>query len=276
MTPGGTEPQSLIDAHFGETADYWRDVYAHDGLQGLIYRERMQTALAWIDALRLPSRTRVLEVGCGAGLATLELARRGFAVESIDSSGDMVAAATHQVAEAGLGEAVDVRIADVHALPYPAESFGLVIALGVLPWLHSPERAVQELARVLTPGGHAVVTADNRLRLNMLVEPAENPLLTPVKIVWRASRGARGAPPLGAVPRLYTPSRVDRMLRSAGLEPERRTTVGYGPFSFRWRPVLGERAGLRLHFWLERLAGRGLPRLRRTGWHYVVSARRRT
>jgi SAM-dependent methyltransferase len=170
---------------------------------------------------------------------------------------------------------VDVSIADVHALPHQAGRFALVIALGVFPWLHSPERAVQELARVLAPAGHAVVTADNRLRLNMLVEPAENPLLVPLKVAWRAARRAWGAPPLGAVPRLYTPRRVDHMLRTAGLQPERRTTVGFGPFTFRWRPVLGDRAGLRLHFLLQRLAGRGLPRLRRVGWHYVVSARRR-
>jgi SAM-dependent methyltransferase len=276
MTPADTEPQVLIDARFGEAAGYWRDVYAHEGLQGLVYRERMKAALAWIDALRLAPGARVLEVGCGAGHTTVELARRGLTVTSSDSSEDMVSAASRQVAEAGLADAVTMDVADVHALPHPDDSFALVVALGVFPWLHSPELAVQELARVLAPDGHAVVTADNALRLNMLIEPAQNPLLVPLKLAWRAARRALGSPPDEMVPRLYTPSSVDRMLRTAGLEPERRTTVGYGPFTFRWRPVLGDRTGLRLHFWLQGLAGRGVPGLRRAGWHYVVSARRRS
>src|SRR3954462_10552822 len=92
ITPAsGTQSQTVIDAHFGQTADYWRDVYEHEGLQGLVYRERMQAALAWVDELGLPQGSRVLEVGSGAGLATVELARRGFTVEATDSSAAMAA-----------------------------------------------------------------------------------------------------------------------------------------------------------------------------------------
>jgi ubiquinone/menaquinone biosynthesis C-methylase UbiE len=267
----GRGSQGPVDEHFSEGASYWLDIYNARSLQGFVYRERTRIALAWVDALGLAAGARVLEVGCGAGFATVELARRGFAVESVDSSGDMVAAASRRVEEAGLLDGVTLSVADVHALPYESESFALVIGLGVLPWLHSPELAIRELARVLVPDAHAIVTADNRLRLNMLLEPAENPLVVPLKRVWRAARSA----PRGVVSHLYTPSRVDSMLASAGLEPERRATIGFGPFTFVWRPVLGNRIGFRLHFWLERLANRRAPRLRRLGWHYVVSARRR-
>lgn len=265
------DSQAPVDAHFGEIAAYWREVYADGGLQSLIYRERMNTALAWIDDLGLPAGTKVLEVGCGAGLATVELARRGFEVESTDSSRDMVAAASRLVAEAGLADRVNLVVADVHALPHDPESFTVVVALGVLPWLHSPERALGELARVLFRGGHAIVSADNRLRLNALIEPAENRLVVPLRLASRAARRA----PRGVVSRLYTPARVDRMLVSAGLEPRRRATVGFGPFTVLWRPALGDRLGYRLHLWLEGLSCRRFPRLRRHGWHYVVSAQRR-
>jgi SAM-dependent methyltransferase len=265
--------QREIDACFSEAATYWRDIYAQEGLQGLVYRERMQTVLGWIDALSLPPGAGVLEVGCGAGQTAVELARRGFAVEGTDSSSEMVDLTSHRIVEAGLSDEMTASVADVHALPHPTGSFALVVAVGVLPWLHSPERGIEELARVLRPGGHAIVTADNRMRLNMLVDPSENPLLAPLKVPWHALKRRRGWRPSGPDPRLDSPSMVDRMLLAAGLEPERRRTLGFGPFTVLRRPILGDRLGLRLHRWLQGLADRGVPGLRRAGWHYMVCAR---
>jgi SAM-dependent methyltransferase len=270
----GAERQSRTDAYFGDTTAYWHDVYLQGDLQGLVYRERMQTVLTWVDELFLSPGARVLEVGSGAGLATVELARRGFAVESSDSSADMVALASRKVAEAGLGDRVALHVADIHALPHETGSFDLVVALGVLPWLHSPDAAIRELARVLAPGGHAIVTADNRLRLNLLVEPRESPVLAPLKLLRQALRRRRSPGPPGPVSYLHTPLRVNRMLGDAGLVPERRATVGFGPFTFLGRGVLGDRAGWRLHRALQRLAARRFPGLAWAGWHYVVSARR--
>jgi hypothetical protein len=105
------------------------------------------------------------------------------------------------------------------------------------------------------------------------VDPVENLLFVPVKYVRRSVRVLRGRSSTGAVSHLHTPERVDRWLAAAGLEPERRTTVGFGPFTFFWRPVLPDRSALRLHRGLDHLAERRVPRLRRHGWHYLVSAR---
>lgn len=270
----GTElgHQDRVGAFRGGWAEYWRDIYEQDSLRGLIYRERMAIVLDWIDELKLPPGSTVLDVGCGAGQATLELARRGFAVESVDFSAEMVALASQRVADAGLGETVTVRVANVNALQQSSESFALVLAIGVLPWIPSLDRAIGELARVLAPGGYLIVSADNRLRLNRLVEPSENPLLAPLRAVWRRRPGWRPNP---RVSRRHSPRQVNRALVAAGLEPGRWTTVGFGPFTFRSRSFLGDRLGLRLHFWQRELARRGVPGFRRAGWHYVVSARRR-
>ena len=274
MTPGTVvRRQDRTDAYFGERSAYWNDIYAEGGVQAIVYRKRMRAALAWIDALGLDPGARVLEVGCGAGLATLELARRGYAVHGIDSSAEMVALTSQRIADGGVSD-VSVSVSDVHDLPRGAGSFELVLALGVLPWLHSPQRALAQIARVLAPGGHAIVSADNRLRLNGLVDPVESPLFVPAKYARRAVRVLRGRPRTGAVTRLHTPGRVDRWLVAVGLEPERRTTVGFGPFTVFWRPVLPDRTALRLERGLDQLAERGIPHLRRHGWHYLVSARR--
>jgi SAM-dependent methyltransferase len=263
--------QHRIDSYFGRTAAYWEDVYVQRGLRGLIYRVRTETVLDWIDALRLPAGTRVLEVGCGAGVLTVELARRGFVVEATDSSPEMVDLTTRRGVAAGLD--VSVSVADAHALPQRGASFDLVVALGVLPWLHSPRRALAELARVLVPGGRAVITSDNRWRLNIFVDPVENPLLAPLKLPMRAVRRRRGWQPQ-VVSRLYRPSTVDRFLREVGLEPERRATVGVGPFTVFRRRVIPERVGGWVNARLQRLADRGAWAVRNGGWHYIVCARR--
>jgi hypothetical protein len=63
------------------------------------------------------------------------------------------------------------------------------------------------------------------------------------------------------------------MLGAAGLTPMRRTTVGYGPFSFLSRAALPDAAGTRLHRALERAAADHF-RLRGVGWHYIVAGRK--
>src|SRR5438445_8345884 len=64
-----------------------------------------------------------------------------------------------------------VEQADVELLAYPDGEFAWVTALGVIEYLVSPARGLNELARVLAPGGHLVVTAPNPLRLAYLADP---------------------------------------------------------------------------------------------------------
>ena len=71
---------------------------------------------------------------------------------------------------------VRIHAADVHALPFQAHTFDLVVAIGVIPWLHSERVALQEMQRVLKPGGYLLVTADNNARLNRILDPRSSPL----------------------------------------------------------------------------------------------------
>jgi hypothetical protein len=144
-----------------------------------------------------------------------------------------------------------------------------VIALGVLPWLQHPRRAVNEMARVVRPGGVIVLSADNRWRLNSLV--GDNPGLEPARALYRwltpsRERGVRSL--------LHAPVTLDRWLRAAGVFPLRRTTLGFGPLELARRPLLSEAAALRLHLRLQALADRGAPVVRSIGSHYLVAARK--
>jgi len=272
----GEEPGAYeqgVTAHFDATALYWQAIYDDPRLQGEIFRERQRAALALVAKLELPAEASVLEIGCGAGLLTLELARLGYSVHAVDASETMVSLTAARARRAGLNTRLMACTADVYALPFAAATFSLVIALGLLPWLHRPERALEEIARVLEPQGRLILNANNRARLNTLVDPRANVLLTPLKRLRRRLRacpvdGARSSLP----GRLHFPSHVNAMVRAAGFRLDSRATVGFGPFTFWSRPLLSDRAGIALHRRLQALADRRLPVLRSTGWQYVLSA----
>jgi ubiquinone/menaquinone biosynthesis C-methylase UbiE len=269
----GADEQGMVNACFDAAASYWEGIYEEPLLQGQIYRERERAVLAQVAQLELPAGASILEIGCGAGRLTCELAWLGHTVHAVDASNAMVSLAAERVRRAGLDARVLVRTADVHALPFAPMAFSLVVAVGVLPWLHSPEQALEEIARVLRPEGKLILTANNRARLNTLVDPRANVLLTPLKRLRRrlSARPVNGDR-AGLVFRLHFPSHVNAMVRGAGFRLDSRATVGFGPFSFWGRPLLSDRAGTALHRRLQTLADRGLPILRSTGWHYLLSA----
>jgi hypothetical protein len=74
--------------------------------------------------------------------------------------------------------------------------------------------------------------------------------------------------------RLDFPRRIERLVREGGLLTTERRTVGFGPMSFLGRPMLDDRRGMRIDERLQRLADRGVPALKWTGWHYVLRARK--
>jgi SAM-dependent methyltransferase len=100
-----------------------------------------------------PAPERALEIGCGTGEGTLFLAREfpGARVRGIDISEEMVRIAKAKVGLDPEGR-VHFKVADAAELPWPEESFDLVAQLNMPPFF-------AEIARVLRPGGFAVVAA---------------------------------------------------------------------------------------------------------------------
>jgi SAM-dependent methyltransferase len=96
---------------------------------------------------------RILDYGCGHGLAAVVLARRGAHVVAIDISAGYIAE-TRRRAHANRVE-IHCLQADGEALPFAEESFDQVWGHAILHHLHL-SRAAAEVARVLRPGGIAV------------------------------------------------------------------------------------------------------------------------
>lgn len=101
-----------------------------------------------------------LDVGCGTGNYTIELAKKGLKATGIDSSEEMLAWAK----EKGRKEKLDITFqkTDAANLPFPDYSFDLLISTGLLCFLKKPEKTLLEMHRVLKPGGKLVVGTLNR------------------------------------------------------------------------------------------------------------------
>ena len=274
MQPASASPQHVSD-YFESTAAYWKTLYADDRLLSTIYQDRHHTALGWIQELNLVPSARILEVGCGAGLLTSALARNGYTVDAVDSTMAMLQMTRNDATRHCGGNRIRMYAADVHALPFQAHTFDLVIAIGVIPWLHSEHLALREMQRVLKRGGHLLVTADNDARLNRILDPRSSPVLAPLRLVAkRLLRLCRlWSPNSGFQPKRHYPREFNRSIGACGFEQVKTRTVGFGPFTFLGKELFTDALGIKLHRWLQTAASRrgSLP-LRWTGTHYLVLA----
>jgi SAM-dependent methyltransferase len=126
-------------------------------------RERLLDHVTW------KGDEQVLDVGCGRGLLLVGAARRlktGAAIgvdiwQKEDLSGNRAEVPLQNAAIEGVADRVAVRTADMRRLPFESASFDVVISRAAIHNLYAaPDReaAIREIARVLKPGGRAVIS----------------------------------------------------------------------------------------------------------------------
>ncbi len=104
-----------------------------------------------------PLEGPVLDLGSGMGSMARELARRGLSVESVDVSAEDQEVAASLTAGTGLEARIRFTPADGSALPFPDGAFPSVVSHNVLHHLADGASILQEVVRVLEPGGALVL-----------------------------------------------------------------------------------------------------------------------
>ena len=99
---------------------------------------------------------RVLDVGTGTGILAIELARLGLSVIAVDNSARMLDAARAKIESEELA-GIELRRGEASALPVSDSEVDAALAHMVLHYIPSPSEAIREMARVLKPGGVAVI-----------------------------------------------------------------------------------------------------------------------
>src|SRR5207248_2213229 len=129
---------------------------------------------------------------------------------------------------------LSLDIGDACSLTFEGGTFDLVIAIGVIPWLDQPLLAMQEMARVIKPGGYVILTADNQSRLNILLDPWLNPALAPLKRSVKDALqrvGLRHQSPNEIDSHFHNCRFIDTALADVDLAKTKGMTLGFGPFS---------------------------------------------
>lgn len=169
--------------------------YTHGHHASVLASHRWRTALNSAPHLlgRLAPGQRLLDVGCGPGTITLDLAERVAPgpVVGLDRSPAVVAAARAAAAERGVGNATFVT-GDVYDLAVEDASFDVVHAHQVLQHLTDPVAALVELRRVCRPEG--VVAVRDADYGAMTWAPTE-PALERWRAAYQAAARANGAEP---------------------------------------------------------------------------------
>ncbi|MEN3330639.1 MAG: hypothetical protein V7641_4 [Blastocatellia bacterium] len=97
----------------------------------------------------------VLDYGCGDGIHTLTLARRGARVQSLDISPELIQIARQRLRLNGIHGGVEFITGSAHEIPLPDESVDVVFGIAILHHLDLALSA-REVHRVLKPGGRAI------------------------------------------------------------------------------------------------------------------------
>jgi len=109
-------------------------------------------------AVRLASGKRVLDAGCGAGYGSAELVKSALSVTGVDIAAEAVGFAREHYRLPNL----HFEQASCTALPHRNAAFDLVVAFEVIEHLPDWRAFLVEVRRVLTPGGHFIVSTPNK------------------------------------------------------------------------------------------------------------------
>lgn len=139
------------------SAGYTRAAQDYDTLASPFYAAGIRRLL---PLLRVPPLPAILDVGCGTGVNLIEAARwfgPARALCGVDIAPGMVARARVKTAAAGLPAVF--AVADAQRLPFPDQSFDLVLCNSVIHWFDDRLQALREMNRVLRPGGSLALIA---------------------------------------------------------------------------------------------------------------------
>ncbi len=180
----------------------------------------------------LSSPSRVLDVGCGSGRHSIELARRGFDVTALDASETLLATARQRASESGVSiRFIHARIEDIAS----AEEFSAVVSMWTSFGYFGPEGdmdAMRRMSNALVPGGVLLLDAGNWIgpaeardwdEYEDHFELVERKLRLPERrsdtTIISVEKADGSVRRYGLHIYLYTPARLRQMMRAAGLVP---------------------------------------------------------
>ncbi|MDZ4292736.1 MAG: bifunctional 2-polyprenyl-6-hydroxyphenol methylase/3-demethylubiquinol 3-O-methyltransferase UbiG [Hydrogenophaga sp.] len=217
MNPVNADPAEL--AKFSDLAHRWWDPDSE-------FRPLHQInplRLGWIDGLAGLSGKRVLDIGCGGGILSDSMARKGANVTGIDLSAKALRVAQLHALEAGTTNVSYQEIsAEAMALEQPGE-FDVVTCMEMLEHVPDPASVVRACSTLVKPGGWVFFSTLNRNAKAFLFA-----VLGAEYLLQLLPKGTH------EYAKFIRPSELASYCRAAGLELDQTRGMEYNPFTQRY------------------------------------------
>ena len=211
----------VVSDFFDEAARSYGDAYEGDTPAAHFFRGRKEIVLEILDRL---GGGRVLDLGCGPGLMMEACREKGFTYTGVDIAPNMIAECRRR--SGGRNDA-DFFVASMAHLPFPDESFDVLLCMGALEYLvvTAEAQAVGEMTRVLRRDGLLIIACLNADSLYWMFDRYQDQLRGKFHELSRwarpklRSRASDTLPRKLAVPfRTFRPSVCQQLLDRAGFE----------------------------------------------------------
>ena len=136
----------------------WPGSVFYNTISGVDVFQRHYELIA-ADIIRFCPAGSILDIGTGPGWLLVKLHNQapGVSLTGLDISPAMVAKARQNLAKTGLAGSVEIREGAAQKLPFPDASFDAVVSTGSIHHWNDPAAGLNEVYRVLKPGGHALI-----------------------------------------------------------------------------------------------------------------------
>jgi ubiquinone/menaquinone biosynthesis C-methylase UbiE len=221
-----SEQKQLVENHFRKEAVSWSARYADDmGFKNYNFIVRREHVLQLFDK----RHGRYLDAGCGTGDFLPALLERGGDVFAIDVAAEMISQAKARLRCFDGTDRIHLSVADVTNLDFPESYFDAIISVGLVEYLSNDEAVLEELYRVLKPGGILIITVPNLASPFMAFDTLVSHGRRFMKRVLAWARGHDVSPTF--IHRHFFPWRFDRQLTQVGFRKIDYRFCTYGFFS---------------------------------------------
>ena len=250
--------KKIIRSFFNRTCERWDNLYDGTTFINEHMRDRKRIVLESVEEYAKGRKLKILDLGCGSGILTMELLKKGHTVVGADIAGDLISKLNSTLkTHTGIDYLGSVTC-DVGATSFAGESFDVILCIGVLQYQLDDNSVLKEITRTMNRDGICIITFPNLFKLDFLFDPAYyfKFVFRLIKrfFVFKKTRLSGRFQHNYPYDKKYYLGSIRKMISENALCLIKTAGFGYGPFTFFNRSIFSNRLSIKISDAIDRLA----------------------